>query len=150
MPQPGAIVYPHPAFRYGVEIAGITQAVFHECSGLSATTETFEFKEGGLNSYSHRLPGRTTWSNITLKRGMTDSLELWNWYMDIVAKQDKSSSLKAVSVIQYKHDITEAYRWNLQRAFPVKWTGPSFTAIGSAVAIESFELAFGDVQLVTR
>lgn len=150
MTQPGQASRPHASFRFAVEIAGMTQAIFNECSGLSAQTEVFEFKEGGLNGYSHKLPGRTTYSNITLKRGMTDSNTLWTWYQDVIAKKDKSAALKDISIIQYRDDYTEVYRWNLTGAFPVRWTGPGFTAGTSAEAVESFELAFGDVQMVKQ
>lgn len=150
MTQPGQVTRPNSAFRFAVEVEGLTQAVFNECSGLSGQTEVYEFKEGGLNGYSHKLPGRTTFSNITLKRGMTDSTDLWNWYQDVISKRDKSATLKDISIIQYRDDFTEVYRWNLTAAFPVRWTGPSFQAGSSAEAVESFELAFGDVQLVKR
>ena len=150
MTQPGQQIRTYASFRFTVEVAGLTQAVFAECSGLSGTTETHEFKEGGLNGYSHKLPGRTTFSNITLKRGMTESIDLWKWYQDIVSKKDKSSALKDVSIVQYKPDFTEVYRWNLTKAFPVKWSGPSFTSSSSSESVETLELAFADIQLVKR
>jgi phage tail-like protein len=146
MTQPGQQEYTLPAFRFSVEIAGITHAVFRECTGLSAQTEVHEVKEGGLNGYNRKLPGRTTFSNITLKRGLTSSKELWSWYMDVISKQDKSSCFKDVSVIHFDYEFKEVYRLNLIRAFPIKWSGPSFNASTTSEAIESFELAFEDLR----
>ncbi len=150
MTQPGQIVYPLASFRFSVEIAGISQAVFQECTGFAATTNAKEVEEGGLNGYVHKLPGRTTFTNITLKRGVTNSQDLWNWYMDVVSKNDKSSVFKDVSVVQFDHDFAEVYRFNLTRAWPTKWTGPSFSATSSGDSVESFELAFEDLKRVFR
>src|SRR4051794_28292773 len=95
--QPGQVDYPFASFRFSVEIAGISQGVFQECTGFSATTEAHEVKEGGLNGYSLKLPGRTTFANITLKRGVTSSKDLWNWYVDVMSKADKSTVFKDIS-----------------------------------------------------
>jgi phage tail-like protein len=143
--QPSEAKYPQLGFCFAVEVTGVVHAYFLECSGLSASTETFEFKEGGFNGYSHRLPGRTTFSNITLKQGLTDSTEMYDWFTDFVAAQDKSSKTKDVSIVQVDYEGNQMYRWNLSSAFPVKWTGPSFNSGQSSVSVESFEIAFADL-----
>ena len=55
--------------QFGIEIGGVVNAVFDEISGLGAKMEVFEVKEGGLNGYVHKLPGRVSHGNITLKCG---------------------------------------------------------------------------------
>ena len=72
-PQPGDVADPYIGFDFAVEITGVVHAYFQECSGMQASMEIFEYKEGGQNDYSHKLPGRITYSNITLKKGLTDS-----------------------------------------------------------------------------
>jgi phage tail-like protein len=132
--------------RFAVEIAGIEQASFQECTGLQMQTEVFEYKEGGLNSYSHRLPGRTTYSNVTLKWGSTDSAELLDWYTKLITAKRKAAAKRHVSVIQYDSKSDEVRRWNLKFAYPVKWVGPSFNATTSALSIETLELAFSEFE----
>jgi phage tail-like protein len=148
MTQPGQQTNTLIGFRFALEIQGIEKAQFSECTGLQAQTEVFEYKEGGMNDYSHKLPGRTTFSNITLKRGLTDTTELWDWYSNVRTKKDKASEVKSVSVVQYNEDGAEKLRWNLTGAFPVKWSGPGFNATNSSASIESFELAFAALALV--
>lgn len=128
--------------KFWVEIAGITTAFFTECSGLSAETEVMEYAEGGLNDYYHKLPGRTKFTNITLKRGWVESDDLWNWYSSIVAGQIQT---KAVSIILYENKgdspAQPKARWDLDKAFPVKWQGPEFRSDSTSVAVETLEIA---------
>jgi len=150
MTQPGPGTDNLITARFFVEITGVTQAEFRECSGLQAQTEVFEYKEGGMNRYTHKLPGRTSFSNVTLKWGSSATLALWEWYSRVSAKKDKSAELKSVSIIQFDSQGTEKLRWNLSEAYPVKWTGPNFNAGEASVAIESLELAFADLTAVKR
>lgn len=138
---------PMTGFQFSVEVDGIENAYFTECSGLGGQVEVFEYKEGGLNTYSHKLPGRTTYGNIQLKRGITGTSAMWTWFSNIVSAADKTSHMKSVSITQYKPDGTVIQRWNLANAYPVKWTGPKFDAASAAITVEEFELAFGDLTL---
>lgn len=124
--------------HFFIEIEGINCAGFSECSGLEITTETFEFKEGGLNSYTHRLPVRTSFGNITLKRGLTDTTELWEWYLDVVRGDVQRKNL---SIVQYDSRQQEIKRWDLKAAYPVKWGGPKLNADDKTVSIETLEIA---------
>ncbi len=139
---------PYPAYRFFVEIAGDLQAFFHECSGLEMKTETFEYKEGGLNTFVHKLPGQTSFSNLTLKWGSMQKTSLWEWYLRLATKPDKRSEKKNVSVIQYDTTGVEVRRWNLIGAYPVKWVGPSFSASQESIGVETLELAFDEFQFV--
>lgn len=127
-----------PAYRFYVQIAGVTQAVFTEVSGLQIETEVTEYAEGGNNSFVHRLPGRTKVSNITLKRGMTASNELFTWYLDVI--NGKADQQRNISVIMYDTAGNEVTRWNFDKAYPVKWIGPQLNADSATTAVESFEV----------
>lgn len=133
---------PYFAAKFWVEIDGVSRAYFSECSGLSVETEFMEYAEGGLNDYVHKLPTRTKFSNVTLKRGWSDSDELWRWYTKIINGQIETRS---VSIILYKNAVDgtgeEKARWNLSRAYPVKWQGPEFRSDGTSCVVETLELA---------
>lgn len=125
------------AYRFHVEIQGLLVAGFSEVSGLTVETEIEEVIEGGLNAYVHRLPSRTRYEPIVLKRGMTASTDLWDWYAGVVAGK---VTRKNGSIILYDNRFQEFRRWNFYDAYPVKWIGPSLDASGSQVAVESVEL----------
>lgn len=148
MPNPGRAQDPLLGFRFAVEVSGIQEAYFTECSGLQAQTEVLEFKEGGVNTGSHKLPVRTTYNNITLKHGVTGSRELIKWYQRLLAKGFAASERKNVSIVVYTSTLTEAQRWNLIGAIPVKWVGPTFNPSNTEVAIETLELAFNNISSV--
>src|SRR3954451_21079507 len=84
MAQTGQRVDPYRNFNFLVELEGIAQASFHDCMGLGSTTEVIETREGGDNTTVRKLPGRTSYSDITLKWGVTSSVDLWNWRQQIV------------------------------------------------------------------
>jgi phage tail-like protein len=125
-------------FQVALEIDGVIQAGFSECSGLSVETEIEERREGGVNSYVHRLPRGVKQGNIVLKRGLTDSDQLWKWHQEIVAGNVKTA--RNLSIVLLSPLGEERWRWNVERAYPVKWSGPEFKADGSTIAIEALEL----------
>jgi len=141
----GKRVDPFPTFKYYVEVAGyITEAAFNECSGLEMTTDVFEYQEGGLSEYVHKLPGRTKVSNVTLKRGFATSNELYKWYKDMETKLRTGGrfDFRQVTITLYSTvEQGKQMRWTLDRAFPVKWVGPAFKADEAGVAVESLEFA---------
>lgn len=126
---------------------GTIQATFAECSGLQAETELFTYEEGGLNDTVHQLPGRTKFGNVTLKRGVATSNELWDWYYKVVTGNVERQN---VSIILYRPNSGEAMRWNLANAFPVKWVGPSFVSSENAVAVETLELAHEGIEVLAH
>ena len=77
MAQTGQRVDPYRNFNFLVELDGIAQAQarFTECTGLGSTTEVIEIREGGDNTTVRKLPGKTSYSDITLKYGVTDSTD---------------------------------------------------------------------------
>jgi phage tail-like protein len=141
----GQRVDPFPTFKYYVEVGGyITEAAFAECSGLEMTTDVFEYQEGGVSEYVHKLPGRTKFSNVTLKRGFATSNELYKWYKEMETKlrTGEKFDFRQVTITLYSTvEQGKQVRWTLDRAFPVKWVGPALKTDEAVVAIESLEFA---------
>lgn len=148
--EAAALGDPDLVHLFALELAGVYVAGFGEINGLQAQSEVFEYKEGGVNTYSHKLPGRTTYTNVTLKWGSTSDYGLWDWYYAVITSDKPASLKKAVSVIQFDSEHQEVRRWNLRDAFPVKWTGPNFNAAQSQVAIETLELAYSEFEMIAR
>ena len=136
---------PSPSFRFQVSILGLESvARFSECSGLELEQEVLEYKEGGLNSRVHRLPGRYKFANVTLKRGIaTDGSGLWDWIKSNVEASDQGTVVA--------HDVTVTLldlsgqkplrAWTFSSAYPVKWSATALTAEQTAIAIETLALA---------
>ena len=140
-----------PTFKFHVEISGIIEGTFTECSGLEMNTETLEYQEGGLNDFIHKFPGRTRVSNVTLKKGFALSNEIFKWYkeMEDCLRQGKKFDFRSVTIILYSHSVPgEVVRWNLNRAFPVRWTGPTFKTDEAAVAVETLEFAHHGITVL--
>jgi phage tail-like protein len=135
----GARIDPFRTFNFLVELDGIAQASFSECSGLETTTEVIDHREGGDNTTVRKLPGKTTYSDITLKAGMTDSKELWTWRQQVI--EGKFPRKNGSIVVFDLANKTEVARWNFVNAWPTKWDGGSFNAKGNEVAIETLVLA---------
>ena len=129
---------------FWVELDGIIQAYFMDCTGMSVSTETHKVKEGGLNTHVHHLPDRTNFSNITLKTGYTLSNTLWEWYKNTAMGTVQK---KNVTIILYDSVGAVTKRWILTGAYPIKWTGPTLGAKSNETMTESIELVYDFFQL---
>jgi phage tail-like protein len=139
----GARTDPYRSFNFLVEIDGITQAGFRECSGLDVTTDAIDYREGGDPIHMRKLPGLNTYSPITLTRGITDSPELWKWRQTVI---DGKAERRNGSVILLDDAGAEKLRWNFSNAWPSKWTGPSFNATDNSVAVETLEITLEELK----
>jgi phage tail-like protein len=128
---------PVPNFQFTVEIEGITRAGFHECTGFNSSIDLIEHREGGAIT-PLKLPGQVKYANITLRRGVTEDAELYDWHRAAVVGdvQRRSGSI----VVRDRTGAPRA-RWNFFDAWPVRWEGPALNAEGTDVAIETLELA---------
>jgi phage tail-like protein len=134
-----AIPEPHAAFRFAVEIGSKIEAVFTECKLPDIEIETQEIKEGGLNTHTHFLPGRRKGHKFTLKNGVGHGENLWKWTLEGLYNGKVSRQNVTIILYNVKHD--EIMRWNLIKAFPIKWTGPQLNTGENAVALQTLELA---------
>lgn len=131
---------PHLGLRFWIQIDGIEVAGFSECSGITVETDVMEYKEGGNNTYTHKLPGPVKFGNITLKRGLDPTEHLYSWFEPII--QGNKPQRKNVSIMIYGPKPDQlVYKVDLRRAFPVKWVGPDLKTEAGATAIETLEIA---------
>ncbi len=129
---------PYRAYNFLVEIDGITRAGFQECSGLDSSQDPIEYREGNDALTVRKLPGLVKYSNITLKWGMTDDAELWEWREKAMGGEVER---KNGSIVLMDDTGEEKVRWNFREGWPTKWTAPTFNATGTEVAIETLEIA---------
>jgi phage tail-like protein len=128
---------PYSAFNFLVEIDGVTVAGFSECSGLSNETDAIEYREGKEDITVRKLPGLVKYSNITLKRGFTQSKELWQWRKQVL---DGKTQRRSGTVTLLDEARKPALRWNFREGWPRKLDGPTLNAKTNEVAIETLEI----------
>jgi phage tail-like protein len=141
----GQRVDPYANFNFLVEIDGITQAGFRECSGIDSSIEIHEFRQGGDNLTSRKLPMKAKYTNITLKWGLTDNHDLYDWHRQAL---DGNVQRKNGSIVVLDRQGKEQVRWNFFAAWPSKYDGASLNAEGNDVAIETLELAHERLERV--
>ena len=109
---------PYKGFRFRVEIDGIQQGGFAECSGLGSEIQVEEYREGNEKSLALRkLPGKVIYPDIVLKWGVTDSRELYNWHLDVInGKLERKNG----SIVLLNDQGEEKLRWNFFDAWPSK------------------------------
>lgn len=130
---------PIPIYKFWVEIESIVVAQFEECSGLRMERAVEPVEEGGVNDHYQMLPGRNKYSNITLKNGMMETNELWEWYQEGLYDAKVKRINFSILLRNVQGDVIK--RWNVVQGFPIKWEGPQFNSDSRNIAIETLEIA---------
>jgi phage tail-like protein len=136
--------YPPVSFYYQVSFNGVgdksIDTRFQSISGLSAEVKTETYKEGGENRFEHILPVRSSYSNLTLKRGLVKDSDLIKWFTDTF----ETMQVKPVTldIILMNEEGEPLVSWNVVHAWPKKWSLTDFDAEKSAIAIETLELHY--------
>lgn len=131
--------------RFLFEVDGMEIGQFLEVSGLSVEVEVEPVTEGGENHFVHKLPGRMSWPNITLKRGVIRSDNLFEWLAassgNGYAGNGSKLERRSAAITLLARDGTRLRAWNLADAFAVRWVGPTFSATTNDAATEELEIA---------
>lgn len=135
---------PYSGFKYVLAIDNVKSGGFSECTGLQMEVKTFDYKEGGRNNTTLKFPEHANHGNVTLKRGVTASNDLFKWQLDAMAGRFQRRTREGIKFTIFLQDERgdNVKQWNLVRAFPVKWSGPDLKASGGGeIAVESLEIA---------
>jgi phage tail-like protein len=142
---------PPTSFYFSVRFLGIgteDDQCFQEVSGLKVELEVEEVKEGGENRFVHKLPKRTKYPNLVLKRGMLLDTALVKWMEDcfnnyFVAIGNMSLKTTVDIVISLLNDAgTPIATWNVVGAIPVKWEYSGFKGQQNELVFENIELSY--------
>ncbi len=136
---------PFTAGNFRVEIEGITPTSFSEVSGLETSIDVVDYRAGDAKTGTEqKLPGLSHVTNVTLRRGLTRDLSLWNWIQTAI---NGTVTRRAVAIILLDQTDNPVLRWQLRSAWPCKWAGPMLNAGCSDVAIEELEIAHEGLEL---
>lgn len=142
--QPGNTVDPYRAYGFKLLINNIAEGHFTEVTGLGVQVERISYREAGNQSVVRAIPGRVTYPAVTLRFGLTDSTDLWDWLMTAV--EGKIQRRHASIVMLDPSGTTEVLRWNLLHAWPQEWYGAPLDAMSRELAIETLVLAHEGLQ----
>ncbi|CAA9197811.1 phage tail protein [Flavobacterium collinsii] len=136
--------YPPVGFHFLVEFQGLGSKEkdhqFQSVSGLSVDIETEEIAEGGENRFKHKLPVKTKYPNLTLKRGILIDSAVIDWCRDAIENFSFKPVNLTVKLLNPEHKPLVS--WNVVHAYPVKWSVEDFNAEESKLVIENFELTY--------
>lgn len=146
--MPQSEYFPPGGFNFAVEIEGFDpegfDARFQEVQGLTMELEVENVEETGVNDTKYRIPVRTKYSNLVLKRGLiTAGSDLADWCHDTI--QDfmvKPIEPKNITVKLLDHQGETLMSWEFDTAIPVKWTISDFNAQQNSIVTETIEFAF--------
>lgn len=144
MAETGSRNDPYASFNFLVEIEGGIEAGFSECGGLTTETDVIEYRNGDEDITVRKLPGHKKFTNISLKRGYTDSKKLWEWRKTVM---DGKTERRSGSILLRNEAREPALRWTFREGWPTKWSGPTLNAKNNEVAIEELEIAVESLQL---
>lgn len=132
------IIYPYKKYNYKVLLDNSEEAGFSEVSSPDITSDPVEYREGNMTGKTAgKQPGILKYGNVTLKRGVTESQVFVAWMKDI---QDGKVPRKTVVITLMDDEMNEVASWQLEKAWPTKYTGTDMNATSNEVAIESLEL----------
>jgi phage tail-like protein len=131
---------PANALRFDFKIDGVEVATFTSVDGLTAEYVVKTYEEGGENDYVHQLPGRVKYNNLKLTRPVDKgSKALAAWFSSLAKQQ--TLTRRTATVIAYNDNKEKVAEWSLRDVYPVRYTGPSFSAENGKVLTETLELA---------
>ena len=135
---------PFHGFRFRVEFDHVQHGGFTKVKGLVRETKYETRREGGLNEFEHKFATNTTFGNLTLERGLVDDY-LWAWHDDIIEDRTPNKR-RSLTILLFDEAGEEAWRWLVEGAFPVKWSGTDLDGASSQVLVESVEFAHHGIR----
>jgi phage tail-like protein len=128
-------------FRYKLSIDSINIASFSEVAIADTTTDAIEYREGDEPTHVRKMPGLNKYGNITLKKGITSSLELYNWHNQVLTNQIRDVRRKVQIDVWGEDDDQPKATFVVREAWPIKYDPSDLNAKGNEVLIETLELA---------
>jgi len=140
---------PLVSYNFGLELSGQLTAYFQSVSGIESTSEVVESKfvnEKGVPSIK-KHPGTLSWSDITLSRGVTTSMEMFEWRKQ-VEDGKYTEARKDGSIIMFDQSGSEKARWNFKNGWPSAYKGPDLSSDSSDAASEELTIAHEGMERI--
>lgn len=142
---------PLVAFKFGLEIEGKLSGFFATVSGIGSQSEVIENKisnpETG-ETIIQKIPGRLAWTDVTLRRGVTSNVDVWDWRQAVVQGKIEDARTNC-SIVAYNQGNEEIARWNFENAWPSRVTGPEMDAGSQTYMIEEITIVHEGMERVS-
>jgi phage tail-like protein len=142
---------PLVAFKFGLEIEGKLSGFFTQVSGIGSETEVIQHKvvnDKTGETLIQQVPGRLSWTPVNLKRGVTSSMDIWEWRQKVVEGKVESARTNC-SIVAYNQENKEIARWNFANAWPSKVVGPEMDAGSTNYMVEDVTIVHEGVLRVS-
>ncbi len=136
------IADPVVAFKFGLEISGKLSGYFTSVSGIGSETEVITQKltsNNGSEPIIKQIPGRLTWTPVTLRRGVTDLKDVWDWRQMVVDGKIDDARVNA-SIIAYSQSGEPVAQWDLENAWPSQISGPEMASDSTDFMVEEITI----------
>ena len=145
MPERDPLIGAH----FALDVDGVVSAFFAEASGFNNQSEvvTHQAVDEQGRFILQKIPGNLSYDDISLRRGITDNLALWDWRQQVIDGQVNVARANG-SIIMYDAAGEEKARWNFYNGWPVGWKGPDVKADDNSVAIEEITIAHERLERV--
>ena len=132
---------PQVVHHFALEVQGIEECTFQEASGFENSNEKVEQRETGKGGkqYVSVQPGKLKWGDLVLKRGVTDSMELYNWRQQVI-DGTLDTARKDGSIVFYDAKNTPIARYSFVRGWPSKWESSGVKTSDNATLVESITI----------
>jgi phage tail-like protein len=139
---------PYRNFKFEVEILGFVRAGFQKVTGLKHSIESIDYREGGENETVRKLPGQSTYDDITFERGTSDDTDFIDWMNEIFnldrteGNQGDDETIRR-KIVVYLKDMRGARRvkWTIYRAWPKEISDGDLDGTANDVHIETMIVA---------
>lgn len=140
--------YPPQSFLFEVYIDNVNtknDCQFQEISGINAEIKFEEVREGGINTFSHKLPKNVSYPNLVLKRGLVKgSSVILNWVK--VSLEQFVFTPRNIIVKLSDKEGSPLVKWSFKNAYPVALKIGDFKAMDNAYVIETLEFAYNSFE----
>lgn len=138
---------PYLGYLFSVNVAGIGTAAFSEATLSSVTVNTTSYREGTDSASLTTLPGLVSYGNVTLKKGVTNSIQFFKWVQSVLQKGTDAAQNMTISVIDGPGSSSKILAsWNFRGVFPIGYEVSPFDASSSGVLLETLVLSVGDME----
>ncbi len=143
--------YPVAKFRFQIKAEEV-EIFCTEISGVDASVDTYEYREGSDMPWMRKCAGLKKFGNLTLKNAITgrNAMTLWDWWNIVYANGagGAEAQRKDLTITLMDNDNKVRAKWQVESAFPTKYTGPDFNSSSSEAATESLELVHEGIRRV--
>lgn len=138
---------PYRNYRYLLEIDGIAEAAFSECTIPEVSTEAIEYREGNEPPTVRKLGGLISYGDLTMQRGVTESLALYEWWQ-LVEQGNVDEARRSIAVVMLDEEGSPGPRFEFRDAWVSQYDAPDLNATGNEVAVESITVAHEGMERV--